>query len=723
MSHMTFLMVLHSHQPVGNFHEVFEKAVRVCYRPVLETFEKYPGFRLGLHYTGPLLAWLERHDPELLDLIRRLAARGQVELLTGGHYEPLLASIPHWDALGQLKRHAAYTRECFDQKPTGFWLAERIWEPGLPAKIGPADLAYTIVDDTHLYYAGLDADAMFGYHLTEREGHALALFPCHKDLRYAIPFREPVETLDFLRRALDKLGPTSATYGDDCEKFGLWPETYEWVFEKGWLERFIEAVLDNGDWLVTATPGEYLAGNPSRGRVYLPTASYEEMLTWALPAEASEELELIIHQLEAEGRYEQMRRFLRGGQWDNFLVKYRESNLMHKRMLRISRKLHEHGVGGQALDHLYQAQCNCAYWHGMFGGLYLGHLRQAVHEHLIAAEDRADRQLKGPDPWARMRVEDVDMDGRDEVILAGPELDCWVHPAYGGSLSVLNLRRARVNLADSLTRRREAYHRHLKPQPELSRFVHVYERDETTGQAHQYEYEEHGVKSIHDRVEFKEEGLERFLVYDWYDRALFQDHLLAPEATFEGYQRPDYGEWGDLINQPFKLIGTVQDHPASVACRLARDTSLWAPGGPYPLRVEKRYTLGPGGLLVASYLVETGDEATPPCRLAVELNYTLLSPDDPARYLEVGGRRIAPGDPAQMPPVDACRLVSRPQGFTLDLDVSRPAELWHFPVQTVSQSESGLERTYQGSSLSLIWALPGGRQRFEVEVALTLSEA
>ena len=43
-----------------------------------------------------------------------------------------------------------------------------------------------------------------------------------------------------------------------------------------------------------------------------------------------------------------------------------------------------------ALDHLYQGQSNDCYWHGLFGGIYISHMRLATHEHLIAAEDNFD---------------------------------------------------------------------------------------------------------------------------------------------------------------------------------------------------------------------------------------------------------------------------------------------------------------------------------------------
>ena len=48
------------------------------------------------------------------------------------------------------------------------------------------------------------------------------------------------------------------------------------------------------------------------------------------------------------------------------------------------------GVRGQeqeALDHVWAAQCSCGYWHGVFGGVYLGHIRAANYAHLLAAEE------------------------------------------------------------------------------------------------------------------------------------------------------------------------------------------------------------------------------------------------------------------------------------------------------------------------------------------------
>src|SRR5262249_15013200 len=158
--------------------------------------------------------------------------------------------------------------------------------------------------------------------------------------------------------------------------------------------------------------GDYARTVPPRGRIYLPTASYPEMLEWALPASKSHEFHELTHALEQQERTD-VTAFMRGGFWRNFLVKYPESNNMHKKMLRVHDKVMrarreraDDGDGG--LDELWQAQCNCPYWHGVFGGLYLTDVRSATFTHLIRAENQADALLRGPSPWAIAERFDLD---------------------------------------------------------------------------------------------------------------------------------------------------------------------------------------------------------------------------------------------------------------------------------------------------------------------------
>ena len=145
-------LVLHNHQPVGNFGFVFEDNFRAAYEPLLAALERHPGVRIGLHYTGPLLEWFKASKPGVLAQLRTLVHRDQVEILGGGYYEPVLASLPELDRVGQLTRMADEVESLFGRRPRGAWLAERVWErlfalfcrrldPTWPMRGGPAGAA------------------------------------------------------------------------------------------------------------------------------------------------------------------------------------------------------------------------------------------------------------------------------------------------------------------------------------------------------------------------------------------------------------------------------------------------------------------------------------------------------------------------------------------------------------------------------------------------------
>ena len=72
-----------------------------------------------------------------------LVDRGQVEILGGGYYEPVLASLPERDRIGQLARMGDELEALFGRRPSGAWLAERVWEPDLPTSLAAGGYDWT----------------------------------------------------------------------------------------------------------------------------------------------------------------------------------------------------------------------------------------------------------------------------------------------------------------------------------------------------------------------------------------------------------------------------------------------------------------------------------------------------------------------------------------------------------------------------------------------------
>ncbi|MBM3155443.1 MAG: 4-alpha-glucanotransferase, partial [Chloroflexi bacterium] len=155
-------LAIHNHQPLGNFPWVFEEAYHQAYLPMFEALERHPAIRISMHYSGCLVDWLEQSHPDFFNRLIELVKRGQVEMVSGAYYEPILPSIPDVDKLGQIARMNNFVNQRFGLKPTGMWLAERVWEPHLAKSLAEAGIEWTLVDDIAFRSVGLDDRELFG---------------------------------------------------------------------------------------------------------------------------------------------------------------------------------------------------------------------------------------------------------------------------------------------------------------------------------------------------------------------------------------------------------------------------------------------------------------------------------------------------------------------------------------------------------------------------------
>ncbi len=459
---ISLALTLHNHQPVGNFGWVFAEVYEQAYQPMVEALERHPGVRLSLHYTGPLLEWLAAERPDFLARLRALVDRGQVEIPGGGYYEPVLASLPERDRIGQLRRMGDELERHFGRRPRGAWLAERVWEPDLPTSLATAGYEWTILDDAHFRAAAIPEEDLWGPYTTEDQGHLLRVFGTEQGLRYRIPFRDVEDVIAYLRDHATEAGDRVGMMGDDGEKFGAWPSTWEHC----WGERPLgRAVLRGARGQRRLADHDHAVGLAGRARARSAGSTSRPARTprWAsgpCPPTRAWSTRGSSTTPQAAGRPEA--RWLRGAFWRNFQVKYREINDLHKRMLRVSEAVHAMPVGPaqeRALDHLYQGQSNDCYWHGLFGGIYISHMRLATYEHLIAAEDLAEAAA---DSYVRSELRDLDMDGIDEVRLADTGQVVTIDLDEGAGIGGWDIRPVRHALAAVLRRRPEAYHETLR---------------------------------------------------------------------------------------------------------------------------------------------------------------------------------------------------------------------------------------------------------------------
>jgi len=675
-----FVLTLHNHQPIGNFDHVFEEAYQDSYLPFLDVFEPYDSLKIGLHTSGSLMEWLDVHHPEYVDRLAQLVRCGRIEIVGGAFFEPILAMIPSRDRIGQICSYSRWLEDRLGCSVRGMWVPERVWEQSYVRDLTAAGIEYTILDDFHFKASGLQDEQLHGHYLTEDDGRTMSIFPGSERLRYLIPFGQPHETIDYLRGLAEQHDNPVVLFGDDGEKFGTWPDTKDHCYRDGWLRRFFDGLAENQDWIHMTTPSEAVDNVEPLGKVYLPDCSYREMTEWALPAELQLQYDDVSHEMEHDHRWPSLKRFVRGGFWRNFKVRYPDSDDMYSRMMQVSSRLQraidDGKVGPQIEDarrELYRGQCNCSYWHGAFGGIYLPHLRNAVFEHLIKADNLLDDVFGHGGNWIEAKVEDLNFDGRQEVEVANDRLVALIAPATGGHLYELDLRSIHHNLLATLTRGPEAYHRKVLAGANQG---------------------DNDCASIHDRVVFKQEGLDQMVQYDDHRRKSLIDLFFDADASLDAV-----AAGGDFVHGVFDA--KVRRNPDRVQVQLTRDGNVSGT----PIRITKAITLSAGSsTLEIAYRLENLPHHHR-FHFGVEMNFAgMPSGADDRFFYDMAGNRLGQlGTRLDVHESESLNLVDEWLGLDVGLKSSRPTSFWTFPVQSVSQSEGGFELVHQSVAVLPHW--------------------
>lgn len=324
-------------------------------------------------------------------------------------------------------------------------------------------------------------------------------------------------------------------------------------------------------------------------------------------------------------------------------------------MIRVSGLVHRNPTK-RSLEELWKAQCNDAYWHGVFGGLYLPLLRRAAYYHLTRAQYLTESKIDRRKDWKKVSIEKFD--GMPEVRVDTRDLGVCICPWLGGSLGFLSFKPASINLADTLARRKESYHGDLLKNAKSRKF-----------------------KSIHGTVKPRENELQNLLVYDQYPKTLFSDYLLRPDAKFDNTEKQNLDQNVKLAGQPYQ-VDKIRSTRSSVMVSLSRKVST--PQNNCKICKEiKVYSDRP--ILEVSYRVKSSNSAT---RFATEVNFASWNEK---KFERLYGR------------IGEETRTSRTEIFYSDVKVqlnfSKQVDIWKIPVKSFSQSESGFESNMQCVSL------------------------
>lgn len=630
MGKVNFIFVLHFHQPVGQLEWVYERIYNNCYRVLIDILLSHPEVKVAAHISGPLLLYMLEEHSEWIDDIKELVKRGSLELLAGAYGEAVLSMVPREDMYMHIKLYNDLFREIFGFRARGFWLAERVWEPSIVEPLAVNGIEYTILDDYILpKIVGRD-EAGYAW-LTENDGCRLKVLFVDERIRYILPWESPEAVVKYIvSRGSDK-GNRYVLWGSDAEKFGEWSQK-EWA--NRWLKEFLEKLSENSDKITTVTPSEYIDRYSVKGLIYPLYGSYDKMMYWS------------------------------SGYFRNFFIKYRESNYMHKRLLWIRRKLKKLNAPEEAWKLYLFAQCNDAYWHGLFGGIYLTHIRQTVYENMIKAEvlaETSSNYFASKDIY--IITEDIDFDGYEEVVIETKHLDVVVKPNDGGAIAELSLKT-------------NGYEHNIVST--MSRYMEPYLSTATTFRP------------------------------DWYQRNIARDHLWNPlTSIWDWINNTPFIDQSDLALGRY-CISTVDDSILVLSYR----GNFYGRGIPIPVEVTKQIHVDTNSpLLKIVHRVKNVSEEPFTARVGFDYH---LSPKVPRRRgEEYPVYSLESGSIKHLEEVwiGSGKKVGLKGAIDLDIVLDSEVDVWIAPIVMPTRTERGIIDVIQGLGImfSKVLSLDSGK--------------
>jgi alpha-amylase len=203
------------------------------------------------------------------------------------------------------------------------------------------------------------------------------------------------------------------------------------------------------------------------------------------------------------------------------------------------------------------------------------------------------------------------------------------------------------------------------------------------------------VQSIHEQTRVKEEGLERWLNYDRWPRHAFRLLVFSRAKTYQDCAVLRLEEDAALAAGRYRIVAVSQ-----TAATLASEESVDWPA-------EKRFTfsLHPSGFEIHCGLeLRRTAPGAASVYVGLEMILNFLAPSAPDRYFESSGQRY-PLRWAAAVPASGLRVVDEWQRVAATIAAPGAREFWISPIETVSESEEGFERIYQGSQIIAVWPI------------------
>lgn len=141
---------LHLYQPVTQKTYWIDRITKECYRPLFEGLVENPDLRLSININSVLVELLDEHGHnDVIDNIKTLLEREQIELTGSAKYHPLLVFMPEYEQIRQIQLNDEAHRRYFGDayKPKGFFPPEMAFSFDVAKTVADLGFEWIIIDE------------------------------------------------------------------------------------------------------------------------------------------------------------------------------------------------------------------------------------------------------------------------------------------------------------------------------------------------------------------------------------------------------------------------------------------------------------------------------------------------------------------------------------------------------------------------------------------------
>jgi alpha-amylase len=170
-------------------------------------------------------------------------------------------------------------------------------------------------------------------------------------------------------------------------------------------------------------------------------------------------------------------------------------------------------------------------------------------------------------------------------------------------------------------------------------------------------------------------------------------------VDLEQFKSGKFGEDGDFVLEPYRF----DIHHRDYRLVLRRDGSIRRPESAYPISLTKEFTFAPGeDRIEVAYILSSSYPGGVDVVFAVENNFSFQAGHAEDRFILTDrqpDKRLYLDEVARTDGGQAIAMIDQYRSLGVGLRTDQPADIWHLPILTVSLSEGGFEKVYQGTTI------------------------